>query len=77
MSPTIVGTTTMARTIQMELPKEVQKSSSVRSFCQLSSPMNSGSRTPRQRVKVRYTFQTSGMSTTTISSASPGSRYSQ
>ncbi len=53
MSPTIVGTTTIAMTIQTELVNEVQKSSSVRSFCQFSNPMNSGVRTPFHFVKVR------------------------
>ncbi len=60
--------------IHTEFVNEVQKSSSVRIFCQFSSPMNSGVRTPFHLVKVRYTFQMSGTITTTSRSTKPGSR---
>ena len=65
IKPTVVGTTTIAMTIQIEFVNEVQKSSSVRSFCQFSSPMKSGVPTPRHFVKVRYTFHSSGTMTIT------------
>ena len=65
---------TMATIIEIELRNEAQNFWSWRSSVQFSRPTNSGGRTPRQSVKLRYTFQTSGMRTMNAKSSRPGMR---
>ena len=45
--PASVGTTTIATIIAMELPNEVQNTSSPKSSIQFSRPIHSGGRMPR------------------------------